>query len=75
MTGGSENCPAVCKLDTFHKEPTNGWPYGWDYLDQYRYWDMKTLADMVINTDKFVDYIKKKIQVVLDELERRGIKL
>ena len=34
---------------------------------------MQTLADMVNHTDKFVKYIKGKIQIVLDELERQGI--
>ena len=36
---------------------------------------MQTLADIVNHTDKFVNYIKEKIQIVLDELEQQGIKL
>ena len=30
---------------------------------------------MVNHTDKFVNYIKEKIQIVLNELERKGIEL
>lgn len=62
------------KLDLFSDGSSNHWPYGNVYLDQYRYWDMKTLADMVNHTDKFVNYIKEKMQIVLDELARKGIK-
>ena len=29
---------------------------------------------MVNHTDKFVNYIKEKMQIVLDELARKGIK-
>lgn len=63
------------KLDIFSDSPNNYWPFGSIYLDQYRYWNMQILANMIIHTDKFVDYIKCKIQIVLDELERQGIKL
>ena len=63
------------KLDIFSDTSSDYWPFGNVYLDQYKYWDMKTLADMVNHTDKFVNYIKEKIQIVLNELERKGIEL
>lgn len=67
--------PQIPRLSIFPGTPNNGWPYGWAYLDKYRYWDMTTLAEIINNTDKFVDYIKGKIETVLDELNRLGIKL
>lgn len=36
---------------------------------------MQTLADMVNHPDKFVNYIKDKIQNVLNALEQQNIKL
>lgn len=70
-----KDCPAVRKTEAFPGKSSSGWPYGWAFLDKYRYWDMQTLADIVNHTDKFVNYIKEKIQIVLDELEQQGIKL
>lgn len=70
---GVEERPVMSQLEHFPGKPNESWPYGWVSLDQYRYWDMQTLADMVNHTDKFVKYIKGKIQIVLDELERQGI--
>lgn len=63
------------KLDIFSDSSSNKWPYGNAYLDSYRNWDMQTLADMVNHTDKFVNYIKDKIQNVLNALEQQNIKL
>lgn len=63
------------KLDVFQDSPNVFWPYGSAYMDSFRHWDMNTLAYMVNHTDKFVDYIKKKIEIVLNELDRKGIQL
>ena len=68
--------PAQQKLNVFDDEPTDWWPYGWSYLEPpYRAWDMYTLAAIVTHPEDFVDYIKIKIQNVVDELERLGIRL
>lgn len=67
--------PQIPQLSIFPGTPNNAWPYGWAYLDKYRYWDMTTLAEIVNNTDEFVNYIKGKIESVLTELNQRGIKL
>lgn len=68
--------PAQQKLNVFDDEPTDGWPYGWSYLEPpYRAWDMYTLAAIVTHPEDFVDYINIKIQNVVDELERLGIRL
>lgn len=66
--------PKLSQISIFGKA-NSAWPYGFAYLDQYRYWDMNTLADILKDTDKFVNYIKQKIQVVLDELSKQGIEL
>lgn len=67
--------PQIPQLSIFPGTPTNAWPYGWAYLDKYRYLDMTTLAEIVNNMDEFVNYIKEKIESVLTELNQRGIKL
>ena len=36
---------------------------------------MTSRAEIINNTDKFVNYIKEKIEAVLTELNQRGIKL
>ena len=63
------------KLNIFQEKPSNFWPYGCAFLDKYRYWDMTSRAEIINNTDKFVNYIKEKIEAVLTELNQRGIKL
>ena len=63
------------KFNIFQEEPSNIWPYGWAYFDKYRYWDMTSRTEIINNTDKFVNYIKGKIESVLTELNQRGIKL
>ncbi len=63
------------KLDVFQDSPNEFWPYGNAWMDSFRHWDMNTLAYMVKHTDKFVDYIKEKIEMILDELDRKGIQL
>lgn len=65
--------PKISQLDMFHN-PNDNWPYGWTSLDQYRYWDMNTLADIINNMKEFVYYIKKKIEAIVDELNRQGVK-
>lgn len=65
--------PKISQLNMFHY-PTDGWPYGWLYLDQYRYWDLNTLANIINNMKEFVYYIKKKIEAIVDELNRQGVK-
>ena len=63
------------KLNVSQEEPSDIWPYGCAYLDKYRYWDMTSHAEIINNTDEFVNYIKGKIESVLTELNQRGIKL
>lgn len=63
------------KLNVFQEEPSDIWPYGCVYLDKYRYWNMTFRAEIINNTDKFVNYIKGKIESVLTELNQRGVKL
>ena len=63
------------KLNIFQEKPSNIWPYGYASLNKYRYWDMTSRAEIINNTDKFVNYIKEKIEAVLTELNQRGIKL
>lgn len=63
------------KLNVFQEDPSDIWPYGCAYLDKYRYWNMTSRAEIINNTDEFVNYIKGKIESVLTELNQRGIKL
>lgn len=66
--------PQILQLSMFPNKPNDAWPYGWASLDQYRYWDLDTLADIMNNPKKFVDYIKGKIEAIVNELNRQGIK-
>lgn len=71
---GVEERPVISPLEHFPGKPNEGWPYGWAHLEQYRCWDTRTLADMVAHTDRFVAYIRQKMQIVLDGLEQQGIR-
>lgn len=65
--------PSIPPISMFGK-PCNNWPYGLASLDRYRYWDMNTLADIINNPKDFVDYIKGKINAIVDELNKQGVK-
>lgn len=63
------------KIPNEFKSPNEYWPYGAAYLDQYRNWNTTTLSDIITNPDKFKNYIKGKIQIVLTILEENGISI
>lgn len=66
--------PQLIQLSMFPNKPNDAWPYGWAFLDQYRYWDLNTLADIINNPKEFVGYIKGKIEAIVNELNRQDIK-
>lgn len=74
ITDKQDNLPNI-KMPNEFKSPGGCWPYGVAYLDQYRYWNTTTLSDIITNPDKFKNYIKGKIQIVLNILEENGISI
>ncbi|MBP5505835.1 MAG: PD-(D/E)XK nuclease family protein [Bacteroidales bacterium] len=59
------------KLDSLNNQPTNGWPYGWEYLPLYRNWDMNTLSAMV--KGDYAQTIIKKVSQILEEIVTRKL--
>lgn len=57
------------KLDCLNGAPNEWWPYGWEYLGEYRNWDMNTIADMV--NGKYMEYIEQRVLTILNEIERK----
>ena len=74
ITDKQDNLPNI-KMPNEFKSPGGCWPYGVAYLDQYRYWNTTTLSDIITNPDKFKNYIKGKIQIILTILEENGISI
>lgn len=59
------------KLECFGCKENVYWPYGNDWLDPYRNWDVRTAADMI--NGKFAKYIETRIDGLLIELKDRNI--
>ena len=59
-------------LNCLDQAPTDGWPYGWNYLPSPIYdWNCRTTEDIV--NGKVADWIKNKFDEMLTELEDRGL--
>ena len=59
-------------LNCLDQVPTDGWPYGWNYLPSPIYdWNCRTTEDIV--NGKVADWIKNKFDEMLTELEDRGL--
>ena len=59
------------KLDCLNQTPTEWWPYGWEYLNKYRNWDMNTMTDMV--NGKYMNYIEKLVLEAINEIETKQL--
>lgn len=63
------------KLNCLDNEPTEGWPYGWSWLqDNYFNWNIRTALDMANETDnKFCQYILDKLDRILQEIDYKHL--
>ena len=59
------------KMDCFYSQPSNGWPYGCEYLNEYRNWDAYTISEMI--KGNFVEYIISLVKTALEEIDRKGL--
>lgn len=57
------------KLDIFSYEPTIQWFYGWDYLREYRDWDIETLVRIADNPQAFENYLIGTINRIIVALQ------
>ena len=56
------------KLKLFNEEPTPWNPYGWNRLEKYKDWDVKTYSAMM-NEGEYTKYIIEKVGEILEEIE------
>lgn len=68
------------KLDCLKKKPDIDWPYGFEPLGKYSGWYLQndTIPDMIDDNsgcNKFVEYIKAKVKEILEEIDKKGIKM
>lgn len=68
---GDKLAVTQAQLDCFHSKPNEYWPYGWEYLNKYRDWNMDTITEMI--NGHYVDYITKLVLTALEELDRKGV--
>lgn len=64
------------KLEINNLESLSGkaditWPYGFEYLEKYRYWDVYTTINMI--NGKFVKSIRETVLKVVKEIEEKGL--
>lgn len=59
------------RLDCIYGSSTDLWPYGWEYLNKYRDWDMNTIAEMI--NGHYLDYITKLVLTAVEEIEKKGL--
>lgn len=70
---GGKLTVSQAKLDCFHSKPNEYWPYGWEYLNRYRDWDMNTIAEMI--NGHYVDYIIKLVLTAMEEIDKKGLSM
>ncbi len=63
------------KLNCFEEQPEKYWPYGWEYLGEYKDWNLQnnTVPNMI--SGEFVKYIKYKVNEILKEIDKMNCKL
>lgn len=67
----------ICKkdyyhLDCLHEAPTDGWPYGWEYLqDNIRNWDHFITEEII--EGKVFNFIRDKFEEVLMEIKQKNL--
>ena len=59
------------KMDCFYSQPNKWWPYGYEYLNEYRNWDANTISEMI--KGDFVEYIIGLVKTALEEIDRKGL--
>lgn len=61
------------KLSCLTNNAIDYWPYGYAYLDKYRYWDEYTAVDMINGefTRAITDYVVK----IINEIEDKGLQM
>ena len=72
---GRELAVSQIKLDCINKcirgVTNEQWPYGREYLDKYRDWDLNTIAEMI--NGHYVDYIIKLVLTAVEEIDKKGL--
>ena len=59
------------QLDCIGGSINDYWPYGHEYLSQYRNWDMNTLVEMV--NGNYVKYITDLVSKVIEEIDNKNL--
>ena len=59
------------KLDCLSNQPSDEWPYGWEYLKKYQAWDWNVYTEMV--NGNFANYVVELASKVLEEIERKKL--
>ena len=63
------------KLHIFKYDPNSLWFYGWDYLSNYRDWDIETLVQIADNPQAFENYIINTLNNIIEALKVEGFDL
>lgn len=61
----------VTPQNVFGRKPNDEFPYGWEYLDNYRDWTDDVMVDMV--NGKVAEYIEEKVLSVLDKIRKQRL--
>ena len=61
----------VTPKNFFARKPHDGFPYGWEYLDQYSDWTDDVMVDMV--NGKVAEYIEEKVLSVLEKIKKQRL--
>lgn len=59
------------QMHSLEGSPSGGWPYGFEYLSQYRNWDCNTMTDMV--EGRVAKFIEESVLEMLDEIDQRQL--
>ena len=68
--GGAMQVEKV-QMDCLSQNVDKDWPYGWEPLHKYLYWDWNTFAEMV--NGNFTKDIEELVLKALEEIEKKGL--
>ena len=61
------------RLNCFDGSPTEGWPYGWKYLEKYRNWNFADGTFTAMIEGDFAKYVMEQVDIILDEIDCKKI--
>ena len=58
------------KLSCFTGKPTDGWPYGWQWLEPYDRWEVGSGTIPAMIDGRFSNFILKRVTEIVEEIDK-----